>query len=111
MFNNKTFLWITVILCLFAPIWSADAFAGQKQNKDLELTGQASWSYLGSEEDFPEFFNNADARKIIPDKPTTLEEQKDETQREKYHQNPDFLRKIRETTMPNKAQKPFYRLP
>ena len=113
MFNKKNFLWIPVILSLFAPIWSADAFAGRIQNEDLKLTGQARWSYLGSEEGFPQFFNNAGVLEIIPDNPPALEEQKndDETPRERYNQDPEFLEKIREATMPNRIQKPVFRLP
>ena len=112
MLNNKTFLWIPVILSLFAPTWSADAFAGRIQKEDLKLTGQVRWSYLGSEEDFPQFFKNAGELEIIPDNPPALEEQKnDETPREKHNQDPEFLEKIREATMPNRIQRPVFRLP
>ena len=112
MFNNKTFLWLPVILSLFAQTWSADAFAGRKQNEDLKLTGEVRWSYLGSEEDFLQFFNNPGALAIIPDNPPALKEQKnDETPREKYNQDPEFLEKIREANMPNKIQRPVFRLP
>ncbi len=97
---------------LFVFAGSFNCFAGQGDTMELVVTGQARWSILGSgdyslcEECGSNYQNIPDPKHgPSPDPYPGL------AQDTFFDQDKQFMEKLQESAMPNRAEKPVYRLP
>jgi hypothetical protein len=111
---HKNRLSITCFLfsLLFVFAGCFNCFAGQDDSMEMIVTGQARWSILGSGDYCPGRDDGSKDHKMpdqkhgpSPDPYPGL------AQDTFFDQDKQFMEKVQESAMPNRAEKPVYRLP